>query len=130
MVLLNTIHEGHWGLAIHNRREQFVDELPNWATQADNNELRMAIMPRFQTIIVFETVISKAYKGGMKYAAPTDPNNPSDPQCEIAWRGRMTRLLRQYLCESLLRILRRVRLMRQQNYRCHLLFPVDFVPKC
>ena len=89
----------------------------------------MAIIPRFQTIIVLETVISKAYKGGIEYAAQTDPNNPPNLKCQIVWRGRMTLLLRQCVGESLLRILRRVRLMRQHNYKYKLLFPVDLVPK-
>ena len=70
----------------------------------------------------------------MKYAVQTDPNNNfPNPQCENVWRGRMTRLLRQCFCELLLRIMRRVRLMRQHNYSCNLLFsgqtvtaPVNF----
>ena len=52
----------------------------------------------------------------MKYAAQTDFNHPPNPQCEIVRRGWMTRLVRQCFLDLLLRILRRVRLMRQQKY--------------
>ena len=88
---LNTIHEGHWELAMNNRREEFFEKLRNWSTQAINNELRNAITPNFQFTIPLKTMISKAYKGGMKYAAQIDINNTTDPQFEIVWRDRMTR---------------------------------------
>ena len=51
-------------------------------------------------------MICKTQKGGMKYAIHTDPHNPSITECEIVWRGRMTRLLRQCFANSIFRIIR------------------------
>ena len=56
-------------MAIHNRREQIIEKLRNWITRARNNELRMGVMHKMQYPMVLSDAISKAQKGGMKYAA-------------------------------------------------------------
>ena len=88
---LNIIHEGHWELAINNRRAEFFEKLKNWSTQASSNELVMAIMPNIRYTIVLKSMISKKYKGGMGYATLVGTNITTNPQCEIVWRGRTTR---------------------------------------
>ena len=79
-------------MAFKYHREQFVDQLSNWSTQAVNNILRMGIMHRFPNLCLPETGISKAHKGGMKYCAEVIPYLPTTPECENVWRVRMTRL--------------------------------------
>ena len=100
-----------------NHREQIVDQLLNWSTQAVNNRLRMAIMHRFQIIIALEYGISKAHKGGMKHCAQTIPYLSTTPECGIVWRDRMARLPSLLFCVSSPSCCVCVRLVRQINYQ-------------
>ena len=77
-------------MAFNNPRKQILGKLKNWSTPAKNNELRMGVMHKMQYPMVFSDAISKAQKGGMKYAALVGTTLTTNPQCEIVLRGRMT----------------------------------------
>ena len=49
-------------------------------------------MHRMQYPMVFSDGISKAHKGGMKYATLVGAALTTAPECGIVWRVRMTRL--------------------------------------
>ena len=75
-------------MVFNNHREQFVDKLSNWSTQAVRNRLRMGAMHN-RCPGIFSDGMSKAHKGGMKYAALAGATLTTTPECEIVWRVRV-----------------------------------------
>ena len=78
-------------MVFNNRRKQILEKVRNWSTRARYNELRMGVMHKMQYPTVLSDTISKAQKGGMKYAALFSASLTTKPDCEIVRCVGMTR---------------------------------------
>ena len=56
-------------MTFNNPRELILEKLRNWSTRAKNDELGMGVMHTMHYPSVLSDIISKAQKGGTKYAA-------------------------------------------------------------
>ena len=105
--------EAHCELPADNRKSEIVEESLNWSTQDCNNALRMAIMHALCLWWWSRKRKLQTHRHGMKYAALTAHVLSTTSACEMFRRTRLSRLLRECFCNSLLRIAPCVRLCAQ-----------------
>ena len=98
------ICEAHCELPTDNRKSESVEKSVSWSTQDCNNALRMAIMHKLSLRWLSRKRKPQTHRHGMKYAAFTAHVLSTTPACELFWRTRLSRLLRECFGISLLRI--------------------------